>query len=296
MAPAFDTEVLEDDGVTRVVIDSSGAKKREFIDKTEMSMPQWLEFPVKTPEDFEEMKKRYNPKSPCRYPMYWDDLKRYWKDRDYPLMLSCGSFFGWIRSWMGLENLLIAFYDGPDFVKEMMDYLGDFFVEVLGRAVSEVDIDYACFWEDMAFKSASLISPKMFREFMVPNYQKVTSLLRDNGIDIIMVDSDGNIDELIPLWLEGGLSGVYPLEVAAENDAVKLRKQYGEKLMMWGNIDKRVLAKDEEAIKKEVMDKVPYLIDEGGFIPTVDHSVPPDVPFFNYMYYRELVEKLAEGT
>jgi len=41
---------------------------------------------------------------------------------------------------------------------------------------------------------------------MLPHYKSVTEFLRKHGIDIITVDSDGNINELIPLWLEGGLT------------------------------------------------------------------------------------------
>jgi len=107
------------------------------------------------------------------------------------------------------------------------------------------------------------------------------------------VDSDGNIDELIPLWLEGGVNGFLPMEVAAGMDAVALRKKYGKNLILIGNIDKRALIKNKEAIRKEVMSKVPYLLSQGGYFPTIDHAVPPDVPFENYMYYLQFLRKIT---
>ena len=109
------------------------------------------------------------------------------------------------------------------------------------------------------------------------------------------MDSDGNVNELIPLWLEIGVNGVLPLEVAAGIDPVALRKKYGQDLLMMGSIDKRVLAKDKKAIEKEVFSKVPFLIEQGGYVPMVDHTVPPDVPFENFLYYRELIKKIVEG-
>jgi uroporphyrinogen decarboxylase len=105
--------------------------------------------------------------------------------------------------------------------------------------------------------------------------------------------SDGNLNELIPLWLESGINYVNPLEVAAGNDAVAIRKKYGKALILSGTIDKRALAKGEEATREEVMSKVPFLLERGGYFPSVDHSVPPDVTFENYCYYINLIRDVA---
>ncbi len=140
-----------------------------------------------------------------------------------------------------------------------------------------------------------MISPEHFKELMVPQYKRITSLLREHGIDIILVDCDGNHDELNSLWLEGGLTGVYPLECAAGENVVALRKEYGKDLHLVGGIDKRALAKDKKAIEEEVISKVPFLVEKGGWIPSINHAVPPDIPFENYCYYWELVRKISEG-
>ena len=71
----------------------------------------------------------------------------------------------------------------------------------------------------------------------------------------VTVDSDGNIEELIPLWLESGVNGFLPLEVAANMDAISMRKQYGRNIVLIGNIDKRALIGGKEAIKREVEHK-----------------------------------------
>ena len=109
----------------------------------------------------------------------------------------------------------------------------------------------------------------------------------------ILVDSDGNVNELIPLWLECDINYIWPLEVAAGNDAVALRKQYGKDLILGGNIDKRALIKGKEAIREEVMSKVPFLLEQGGYFPTVDHRVPPDVTLENYQYYINTMREVA---
>ncbi|RKY87798.1 hypothetical protein DRQ09_03905 [candidate division KSB1 bacterium] len=289
--PLFDEKIVEANRKKRVIIDRFGVKKREFHENPELSMPQYIEFPVKDSNDWKEIKKRFNANAPVRYPLWWEDCKRCWKNRDYPLGIHTGSFFGRLRSLMGLETLLYFLYDQPELIKEMLAFFTDFYLDVIYKAVKEVELDYALFWEDMAFKTGPLISPRHFKEFMLPCYKRVTKFLRANGIDIILVDSDGNTDLLVDLWMEGGISGEYPLEVAAGVNAIERRKKYPN-LILIGNIDKRTLAKNKKAIKEEVMSKVPYLLLKRGYLPFLDHSVPPDVPLENFIYYLDLIKKL----
>ncbi len=122
---------------------------------------------------------------------------------------------------------------------------------------------------------------------------EINDLLRSNGVDVIYLDSDGNLNELIPLWLECGINFHWPFEAVAGNDAVAIRKKYGKDLIIGGTIDKRALIKGKEAIREEVMSKVPFLLEQGGYFPSVDHLVPPDVTFENYCYYINLMREVA---
>jgi uroporphyrinogen-III decarboxylase len=147
-------------------------------------------------------------------------------------------------------------------------------------------------WEDMAYKTGPHLSPAMFRRFMLKPYQKITSCLRDHGVDLIFVDCDGNPEALVPLWLEGGVNGIYPLERAAGVDPVEWRRKYGRELRLIGGIDKRAMAAGPEAIDAE-LEHVAPLLQDGGYIPWCDHLVPPDVPLQNYLYY---LERMKEAT
>jgi len=293
IAPGWDEEILSEDAKTETVRGGDGVIYRRFKDATH-SIPQYIRFPVETRDDWEQFKKRLNPKSPCRYPLFFDDDVRVFQGREYPISISAGSLFGWIRNWMGLEGASIALMTDKAWVQEMMEYIADFVIEAITPALEQIpDIDFACFWEDMAYNKGSLIAPKYVKELMLPQYKRITALLRKHGIEIILLDCDGNHDELTPLWLEGGITGVYPLEIAAHEDPVALRKKYGKDLQMIGGVDKRLLSKSKEAIKQEVMSKIPWLIEQGGFIPSVDHAVPADVPYENYCYYMGLLKNVA---
>ncbi len=294
LVPGIEQETIEETEQYKIVADELGGRMRVWKDR-EIGMPQWITYPLRGRGQWEIFKERLDPAAPCRYPQYWDDAKRCWSGRDYPLGIHGGSYYGWIRNWMGMEHLAVMYYDDPELVREITNYIADFVIATIERAVDEVELDFAVLWEDMAMKTGSLISPSLVREFMLPCYQRVTAFLRARGIDVFLLDCDGNTDELIPLWLEGGVNGVYPIEVAADCDALKYRGQYGRELLMIGAIDKRALAADREAVREEVMSKVPRLVEAGGYGPMVDHAAPPDIPFENFMYYLELLRDIFDA-
>jgi uroporphyrinogen decarboxylase len=195
---------------------------------------------------------------------------------------------------LGVERLSLLFHDDPGLIHEMCEHIAQFAVQVLSPILSAVQFDLAYIWEDMAGKTGPLCSPATYREFCLGPLKRVTSLLHRHGVRQIIVDSDGNNDVLIPLWLEAGVSGLRFFEVAADCDAVAARRLYGRDLVIQGAIDKRALARGREAIDREVLSKVPWLCLQGGFFPAVDHLVPPDVSLADYTYYAGLLRAVVE--
>lgn len=290
--PEFKVEVIEEfkDG-SKIIVDEMGIKKR--IGKENDSIPEYYEWPVKNRDDWERFKcKRLNPATPGRYTDNLNRAVEFYKNRDFPLMMGGEvGFFGPLRYLLGEVKLFHSYYDQPDLIHDMINYLVDFWTEVYYPLLSKIKPDCFLIWEDMCYKTGPLISPEIFKEFMLPAYKKFTSLLKGNGVDIIILDTDGNCWELIPVFIEGGVTCIYPMEVAAEMDVVEVRKKF-PKLQMTGGIDKRVLAKDKSSIDRELEGKIPYMIKQGGYIPHIDHNVPPDVPFENFVYYRKRLEEL----
>jgi hypothetical protein len=295
--PKFEPVILEEYEDYKIWIDEEGATRKDFeVDKTPGFVTRkWIKFPVENREDFERMKRRYDPSTDERYPGNWGEMVGTMNRATAPVSLTIPFLFWTTRQWMGFENTCLCFYDDPDLMMDMMNYITDFIIEVLKRGIDSLKIDLVLLNEDMAYKTAPMISPEMFRKFMFPSYRKLADYLRSCGVKFILVDSDGNPEPLIPLWLEAGMDGFSPVEVAAGVDPVKLKKEYGRDLLMMGGIDKRILARSKDEIYEEVMRKVPYLIEQGGYIPHTDHAVPPDVPLSNFVYYRELVRKVVQG-
>jgi len=295
--PPLERKVLQETEHHLVVRDEEGNTVRLFRDDPGRSMPEWIEYPMASRDDWERViRPRLDAKVPGRCPQ-GEDLERYAesvRDRDYPLGLWCGSFYGWPRSLMGVERISTMFYDDPRLVHEVCEHIADFAVELTTPLLERIDFDFAFIWEDMAGKSGPLCSPRTYRQFMLPPLKRVTELLHQHGVDIIIVDSDGNNDVLIPLWLEAGVTGLRPFEIAAGCDPVAMRKQYGRSLIIQGGIDKRALARGREEIERQILSKAPWLCLQGGYFPQVDHLVPPDVSLASYQHYSTLMRQIIE--
>ena len=287
MLPRFEEEVLAEDERCITTRTDRGTVQRRFKSPDEMSMPEHLEYPIKTRQDWEALRPRFNPANPDHFPPDWPEKCENWR-RDARVVVfqsaRSPSLFGFVRELMGPQRTLYAFCDEPRLIHDMMERYTEFVLALLRKVLDTAPLTSVFFWEDMCYRSGPLISPAMFREFMTTRYKRITELARSKGVDTIFVDSDGDVSELIPLWLEAGINGVYPMEVAAGMDVAKLRRQYGQDLLMLGGVDKRALAHGHDAIDAELKARMP-VAEQGGYIPHLDHAIPHDVPYEAFRYY-----------
>ena len=292
MNPGFEREVLEESERVRLTRHENGIVRKELKDGevrgSRMSMDAFVDFPVKDRKTWNDVKRRYDPTDPTRYPDDWNDLVAGRNGGPNPVILLTNGAYGLysqLRWWAGTENISYMFYDSPALVEEMVEFHTEFLLALIDRALTTVQFDYFSFFEDCAGKNTPLFGPDIFRKFFMAPYKRIIERMRKAGIASFWVDCDGSPDPLIPLWLEAGINCLWPLEQASGMDPRRLRKEYGKDLILCGGIDKRELAKDRAAIDRELESKIPSLIADGGYIPHLDHAVQPGVSYDNYMYY-----------
>ena len=143
----------------------------------------------------------------------------------------------------------------------------------------------------MCYNMGPLVSVRHFQEFMVPRYKKVADMLKNYGVELNMLDCDGDITLLVPGWLDAGITCMLPVE-ARHTDIYNLREKFGRRVLLLGGVNKLALIAGKKAIDKE-LERLTPLLKEGGYIPTVDHRCPPEVSYETYLYYlkkkRELI-------
>jgi uroporphyrinogen decarboxylase len=195
---------------------------------------------------------------------------------------------------MGTENLSYAWYDYPEMMHEMMEFYADLIIEVSKPVLEQVDVEYFTLNEDLSMKNGPLLSPDTFREFIFPHLKRLVEFMKSHGVRYFALDTDGNPTVLVPLFMDAGVDVLWPLERASDVHPVDIRKQFGPSLRMWGGVDKRVLPLGKAAINAHLRELIP-LIEEGGYIPTIDHTVPPDVSWDNFRYYMDAKMALLAG-
>lgn len=300
MIPEFEEKIIEEKGDHLLVQDWKGniceiskqfdvsylRSAKDFVTR------RWIRCPVETRDDWEAMKARYDPDDPARVPENLESLCGQLVDRQWVLGVHVHGPFWQMREWMGFEALCMTFVDNPELVRDMVQFWANYISHLLVKVTRHITLDYFHISEDMAYKHKAMISPDMTREYLGPCYRQWAELLEENGCPVYAVDSDGFVGELIPVWIECGINCCDPLEVAAGNDINELRKRFGRKMAFRGGIDKRAIAKGGQTIRDELA-RVEAVVRDGGYIPSCDHGVPPDVGWREMLDYCEL---LAEMT
>lgn len=299
--PIFEEKVLERRAGHIIIQDWMGAiteisdeydftyirTARDFVTR------KWHAFPVKNRQDWiEKIQWRYT-NTPGRFPEDFEARCKAVSQSDGIRTLSISGPFWQLREWCGFETLCVLFIEQPDFIQEMIDFWADFVLKTLEPILSSVELDNVIFSEDMAYKQHSMISPGMVRRFLLPTYQKWVAAIKSSGCPLVSVDSDGYVGELIPLWVAASFNCCTPMEVAAGNDIVECRNRYGQRMAYIGGIDKRAVAMGGETMRTEVFRVVPPLLKEGGYIPSVDHGVPPDISWQIFIEYSRLLAQLT---
>jgi hypothetical protein len=298
--PRFKQRKLGENSKYEEFIMESGAHARRFKRGTRATtwyaMPQFISFPVSDKRTWEEYKKRLNPEDPRRYPYDWDKdayLDVFERYQEGPTTLSMTGFYGFGAELMGILNFNLSFYKDPELIADMVSYWEYFTIQSTREAVETLGdrIDMVFWWEDMAERHGPNISPRLYREFLLPHYKRVTAFFNKNNIRRIMMDSDGNTMPVLDLVVDAGITGHWPLEVNSGMDVRTLRKRYGNKLFLAGNLDKREIAKGGEPMHREIDSKLPLMKETGGYIAGLDHLVHVE---FTLERFREYVNYLRK--
>jgi hypothetical protein len=197
-------------------------------------------------------------------------------------------FFWFPRTLMNIEQLSYAFYDQPELVHAINRDLTEFNLGLIAQMSEACVPVFMTLAEDMSYNHGPMISRAIFDEFLMPYYRPIIAALAELDV-MLIVDTDGDVTQLVPWLLEAGVAGVLPLERQAGVDAMKLRQQFPT-LRMVGHFDKLTMHRGEAAMRAEFERLLP-LMKTGGFIPSVDHQTPPEVSLDEYHCYLRLLEE-----
>lgn len=239
----------------------------------------------------------YDKMRPYLYPDSIPIDREIWRQRaleqqagEVVIWFSLSGFFWWPRVLFGIEPHLLAFYDQPELMHRINEDQCAYMLRCIDAICEICTPDFMTFAEDMSYNHGPMISRKLYDEFMDPYYRPVISLLKQRGVHPL-IDSDGDIEPLIPWFLESGIEGILPLERMAGVDVNRIRQNYPEWKMI-GGYDKTVMHLGEAAMRQEFERLLPVM-QSGYFIPSVDHQTPPGVSMEQYWDFLRLLEEYS---
>ncbi len=275
-------KIYQDDNVIRY-IDDLGCLME--LQSNYATIPLPLEYPVKTMDDWLKIKPKYQFDE-SRFAPGWLDECRQAERQGKVIAARIPGGFDEPRQLMGEENLCYACYENPELVHDIIDTISETALRVMERVSDACTVDMLHVHEDMAGKSGPLWGPREIREFIHPYYRRIRDLLFSRGCRIFDQDSDGYMEPVIGAFIEAGVNCMHPCEPAAGMDIVRIRRQWGDKLMLIGGIDKFALTRTKDEIEQELEYKVPAMIHSGGgCILSADHRLPAEVTLENYRFY-----------
>lgn len=298
LRPQYEEKIIERRGDTQIVQDWKGNiceigsefTTEHLRNAVDFVTRRWLRCPVETPADWPAMRARYDADDPGRLPEEAAARGVRLADRGHIVQWHFSGPFWQLREWLGFENLCMAFIEQPGWVREMVEFWTGYVSGLLRNGLTYMVPDIVHLSEDMAYKAHPMISPEMAREFLLPCWSAWGEIIRNAGVPVYAMDSDGMVDDLIPLWIEAGINQCDPMEVAAGTDLPALRQRFGRDIAFAGGVDKRCIAKGGAAIVDELARLRP-VIASGGYIPSCDHGVPSDVSWDDYIRYTGLLAK-----
>jgi len=254
--------------------------------------------------DLADFGKRLDPGDSGRFPSDWAERVRTWKGDDTVRMLRIhrGFFLTMgVRGWPRFSQVMDLLFDAPDLVRQMLMIQGTFAAALAERVLSQTPVEAVIFSEPIGGNDRPLLSPRMYEELVLPGYLQVMEVLRRHSVETVILRTFANARALIPSFLKAGFNCLWACEVhIAAMDYRELRRDFGRRLRLIGGIDIDALRRGKSAIRREIEEKVPPLLQNGGYVPLADGRVREDVPWEHYAYYRgllaEVIKTAATGS
>ncbi len=273
--------------------------RREEIEPDLEPIPYPSRWPT-TREGLDKLQQRLDLDDPRRLPGDWLANVEEWKNRDYPLILRIhrGYFLAMgVSGWRRFTDAVRLLVDDPRLVERWLETCAEFSVGMLEKVLRETSVDAALFSEPIGGNHGPLISPKMYATVILKSYKPILKSLHGHGVKVIIYRTYANTRLLLPPVVDAGFNCLWACETNPQAmDYHEIRREFGKELRLIGGIDSDALRRDRADINTAVMELVPELLQEGGYIPLADGRVREDVPYENYAYYRKLLEATVTGS
>lgn len=294
ISPQYPVQVIKETPDYTIFTSEWGVTMKQF--KVADSTPEFIDYTVVDPASWAKAKHRMTVD---RNRIDWKHLEQnYSRWKAEGQWIEAGFWFGFdvAHSWMvGTETLLIALIEEPEMVQDMFNHY-------LDQCIAHFDMvwnagytfDSISWPDDMGYKNTQFFSLSMYRELLKPVHKRAAEWAHAKGIKAHL-HSCGCIMPFVPDLIDAGIDALNPIEIKAGMDVFKLKREFGDKLVLHGGINAVLWDKRDEIIA-EIDRTVPVLKENGGYIFSSDHSIPNSVSLENFRAIVAEVKKVGSYT
>ncbi|MEK6647276.1 MAG: uroporphyrinogen decarboxylase family protein [Candidatus Firestonebacteria bacterium] len=192
-----------------------------------------------------------------------------------------GNIFTHTWEMMGFEYFSFALVENPDLVEAIFNKIGEIIYSAFKGVMSCPNLGALWFTDDIAYTEGLMVSPKVLRKYLFPWIKKIGDLAKENNLPYIY-HTDGRLWEVLDDLIDCGINAIHPMEPKAWN-AVEVKKKYGNKLCLIGNIDlDRICRGTTVEIEEMVKERIKNLAKGGGYCLGSSNTIPNYVSIENY--------------
>lgn len=258
--------------------------------KTGATVPQFLDHPVKTPDELDEYFATWDePDKAERWGNFGEQLRKSKEEH----FVTPSALEHYESAWrvIGFERLLEWIYKEPRGLKRLLKALTDYFVGVSNYAMDQ-GADGIWFYGDIADNHGPFMTRRSYQRIFYPYHRRTYQAVRKKG-GIVILHTDGDVRPILPDFVEAGINALQPIDAIAGMNVIDLKPLYGDRIAFIGNIDNSNTLPfgTVEDVRKEVREKMAVAGQGGGYICGSSHSVPDSTPVENYLALVETVRK-----
>jgi len=192
---------------------------------------------------------------------------------------------------MGYENLCMKLYDDPEFLEELVEITVDFAVKAINR-MAKAGVDAMIVSDDYGASAQGLLRPAQFKAIYKPGLKKIVDSIKANNLPVFL-HCCGRVYDYLDDLVEVGFEAYHPVQRTAGMDLATVKKQYGDKLCLVGNIDSsRTLPfGTPEQVEAETLEALRIAAPGFGYILASDHSLHDGIPVKNILRMFDVARK-----
>ena len=255
------------------------------------STPYPVEGPIRTPEDM----KTYEPPDPEADDVlgHVPEVVARYKGKKAVCAICRDALFN-PSHLRGQTNFLMDMIDHPKLVHELIDVALSHDLRAAERMI-QAGVDVVVLGDDYADKNGPMMSPRHFKEFILPGLKRAVDNAHQAGAYVVK-HTDGNIMPLLDMIVETGIDAINPLEPPAGMDIGYVKHHYGDRVAIIGNIDCGQLLSEApaEEVRRVTRETIKIAAPGGGYCLSSSNSIHSSVKPENFLAMVETLREFGE--